>query len=630
MISHRWSAGLIAFASTLMFGALAANAADAPAPATDQKYVWDLGDLYPSAEAWTAEHDEIKAEADKLDQYKGTLGKSADAMLKALTAISNANKESVRLSTYAGLKGDEDLSNSPAQERRQLGQALQTEIGEKTAWVAPEILKMGEKKVHTFLKQNKELATHFDFFLNDTLRAAPHTLSAEAEGVIAGAGNVLAQPYNIRDQLAHSDLPFPTLTLTDGSKVKLDDAAYTKYRQADNREDRKKVFDAFFGAYQNYKNTFGASLTTQVMEEAFNAKVRHFPNSLAAATFADNMPETVYRTLVAQANAGLPVLYRYLKLRKQLLGITDDMGYEDMYPNMFKSKPPQFSVEDSERITIDALQPYGDEYLDLLKHGFASRWMNAYPQPHKASGAYMNGSAYDVHPYLLLNHNNDYLGLSTIAHEWGHAVHTMLTDKSQPFEKSNYSTFVAETASIGNEMMLNDYMVAHAKNNDEKLYYLGQGLESIRGTFFRQVMLAEFQLAIHDELESGKPLSGDRMTSIYCGLLKKYYGDAEGITKINPTYCVEWAYIPHFYFGFYVWQYATSMAGAAQLTDDIIKQGPPARDRFIAMLKAGASDYPYNLYKKAGIDMATPEPYQKLVARMSRILDDIDALQKQK
>ncbi len=596
----------------------------------DQKYVWDLSDLYPTPEAWTAEHDKIKAETDKLDQYKGTLGKSAAAMLKALSAISEVNKETARLNVYASLKGDEDLSNSASQERRQLAQALFTEAGEKTAWLAPEILKVGAQKVGAFEKSNKELASRFDFFLADTLRAAPHTLSAESEGVIAAAGDVMQQPDNIRDQLAHSDLQFPTVKLSDGTEAKLSDAAFTKYRQLDDRNDRRKIFDAFYGAYQNYAHTFGATLTTQVMTEEFNAKVRHFPSALAAATFADNMPDAVYRTLVAQANAGLPVLYRYLKLRKQMLGIKDDLGYEDMYPNMFKlANPPKFSVADSERITIDALQPYGDEYLDLLKKGFAGRWMNAYPQPHKASGAYMNGSAYDVHPYLLLNHNDDYNSLSTIAHEWGHAVHTMLTHGAQPFEKSNYSTFVAETASIGNEMMLNDYMVAHAKNNEEKLYYLGQGLESIRTTFFRQVMFAEFQLAIHEELEAGRPLSGERMTTMYCDLVKKYYGEAEGVTKINPTYCIEWAVVPHFYYGFYVWQYATSMAGAAQLTDDIISQGTPARDRFIAMLKAGGSDYPYNLYKKAGIDMASPEPYQKLVARMSHILDEIEALQKQ-
>jgi oligoendopeptidase F len=630
MIFRHRPAGFAAIAAVLMLGNFSVAAAENAATATDQKYVWDLTDLYPTPEAWTAEYAKIKAEVDRLPQYKGTLGKSAAAMLKAGNAISHAQKETQRLYVYASLKGDEDLSNSPAQERRQLGQALFTELGENTAWVAPEVLSVGEKKVMAFLKSNKELAAHFDFFLKDTLRAKPHTLGAEAEGVIAATGNIVQQPDNIRAQLAHNDLPSPTIKLSDGTTVKLTDQAYTKYRQVENRADRKKVFDAFWGAYQNYKDVFGATLTTQVMSAEFNAKVRHFPTALSAATFTDNMPDAVYRTLVKEANDGLPVLYRYLKLRKQLLGIHDDLGYEDMYPTMFKlSQPLKFTVEDSERITLDALAPYGDEYLNLMKKEFNSRWIHAYPGEHKASGAYMNGSAYDVHPYLLLNHNDDYEALTTLAHESGHAIHTLLTNKTQPFEKSNYSTFVAETASIGNEMLLNDYMVAHAKSREEKLYYLGEGVEAVRQTFFRQVMFAEFQLAIHDEMEAGRPLSGERMTSMYCDLLRKYYGEAQGVTKINPTYCAEWEYIPHFYYGFYVWQYATSMAGAAQLTDDILEGGPPARDRFINMLKAGASDYPYNLYKKAGIDMATPAPYQKLVARMSHILDEIDAIEKQ-
>jgi oligoendopeptidase F len=242
----------------------------------------------------------------------------------------------------------------------------------------------------------------------------------------------------------------------------------------------------------------------------------------------------------------------------------------------------------------------------------------------------MNGSAYDVHPYLLLNHHDDYQSLTTLAHEWGHAVHTLLTDANQPYEKSNYSTFIAESASIGNEMLLNDYMVAHAKTRQEKLYYLGIGLDSIKSTFFRQVQFAEFELAIHQEVEQGHPLSGEHLTEMYCGLLKHYYGDAEGIMKIDPAYCIEWAFVPHFYRDFYLWQYATSMAGAAEMTDAIIKGGTPARERFLNMLRAGASDYPYELYKKAGIDMATPAPYRALMARMNRLMDEIEALQKSK
>jgi oligoendopeptidase F len=518
------------------------------------------------------------------------------------------------------------------QERVQLAQALQSRFQEKTSWVSNEVLGVGAKKVHAFEKQSPDLAHRFDFYLDNILRAAPHTLSPESEGVMAAASNVLIQPNNIYSQLSNGELPFPSVTLSDGTKVeRLDQATYTKYRQAPNRADRKLVFDTFWGTWKKYEGTFGASLNTQILAEEFDAKVRHYPNALSDALFADNMPEAVYRQLVAQANAGLPVFHRYLKLRKKLLGISDDLGYYDIYPSMFKLDAPQhFTVADSEAIAFDVTAPYGPDYAAKLHQAFSGRWMDVLPRTGKASGAYMNGSAYDVHPYLHLNHNYDYESLSTFVHEWGHAVHTLLTRDAQPYEKSNYSTFTAETASISNEMLLNDYMVAHAKTKAEKLYYLGEGLELIRGTFFRQTMFGEFQLAVHEEVEKGNALSGKRMTEIYCDLLKRYHGDAEGVMKISPDYCIEWAFIPHFYYGFYVWQYATSMAGAAQFTDAIEHEGAPARDRYIDMLKAGGSDYAYELYKKAGIDMATPAPYQALVARMSRIMDQIDTLEAEK
>ncbi len=606
-----------------------------PAPVTpaaaapiDPAYMWDLSDLYPSADAWTAEHDRVKALTDTLDQYKGTLGKSAKDMLAALDAISAVQRADARLSAYAGLKADEDVRIAVNQERNQLAASLFTQLGEKTSWLTPEILSIGADKVHDFEKQEPELARRFDFFLDDTLRNAPHTLSVETEGVMAAAGDILSQPDAIYSVLANAEAPFPTITLADGSKVTIDQGSYSKYRQSENRADRKKVFDAFWGMWKKYEGTLGATLTTQVMGEVFNAKVRHFPNSLAAAVFANNMPEGVYRQLVAQANAGLPTMYRYLKLRKKLLGIKDNLAYYDIYPSMFKlDKPQNFTVADSERIALEVTQAYGPEYVGKLKQGFAGRWMDVLPRTGKAGGGYMQGAAYDVHPYLHLNHNNDYEALSTFVHEWGHAVHTLLTHDAQPFEKSNYSTFTAETASITNEMLLNDYMVAHAQNDADKMYYLGQALELMRATFFRQTMFAQFQLAIHEEVEQGRALSGKRMSELYCGLLKKYHGDAEGVMTIDPAYCDEWEFIPHFYYGFYVWQYATSMAGAAAFADAIEHEGQPARDRFIALLKAGGSAYPYDLYKKAGLDMATPAPYQALIARMERTMDQIDAIE---
>jgi oligoendopeptidase F len=627
----RRHAALLGITACMLLPGLQASAATAPIAATAAAdSMWDLSDLYATPEAWSDAFTRAKAAAAALASYKGTLGGSAAAMLSALDAISAVQRESARLAVYAGLKADEDLRVASNQERRQQSQALGTLLAENTSWLAPEIIALGADTVHRYVSESAPLAQRFDFFLDNTLRGAPHTLGDQAESVLAAAGTFLQQPGTVRALLANGELPWPTVTLSDGVEVKLDQAGYDKYRQSANRADRKLVFDTFWAAWTRYQGTLGALLSAQVMGDSFSASARHFQNSLQAAQFADNMPDAVYRTLVDQTNAALPTLHRYLRLRQRLLGIHGPLHYYDNYPPMFALKPlPVFSVADSKRITIEALQPLGDDYLDLLRKGFAGRWMNVDPHPGKASGAYMNGSAYDVHPYLLLNHNNDYQSLSTLAHEWGHAVHTMLSSIAQPFDKSGYSTFIAESASIGNEMLLNDYMVEHARSRAEKLYYLGLGLDGIRSTFFRQVQFAEFELRIHEELEQGHALSGARMTSMYCSLLRKYYGEAAGVMKIDPAYCVEWSYVPHFYLDFYVYQYATSMAGAAYMTDAILKEGAPARDRFLTLLRAGNSDYAYELYKRAGIDMATPAPYQALIARMNRIMDQIEALEGQ-
>ena len=588
---------------------------------------WDLRDLYATPAAWTASYQRTRATVDALERHKGTLGASAGAMFGGLTAISDARRETARLYAYAFLTSDEDLRNAPNLERKQEAQSLFTLLAEKTAWLAPEIQAIGDAKVRAFIAQSPALASRFDFYLLDTLRFAPHTLGLEAEGVLAATGNVLAQPNSVFTQLVDAELPYPTIELQ-GTKVRLTQSEYEKYRSSVDRAERKAVFDAFWAAFKAYQGTLGATLTTQVMGDVFSARARRFDNSLQQALFEDNMPERVYRTLVAQANAGLPTLHRYLRLRGQLLGISGELAYYDNYPPLFKvAVQPRFTLAESQAMTLAALAPMGDEYLTLLKRGFASRWTDPYPRAGKASGAYVVGSAYDVHPYVLLNHNDDFASLTTLAHEWGHAVHSLLANANQPYEKASYSTFIAESASIANELLLGDYLVRNAKSREQKLLYLGEQLELIRQTFFRQVMFAEFQLTMHELREQGQPLSGAALTEKYCALLKRYYGEAQGVMKIDALYCNEWAYIPHFYYGYYVWQYATSMAGAAQFADEIQgANGAAVRDRFVTMLKAGGSGYAYEIYRRAGVDLGEPAPYQALVRRMDRIMDEVEAL----
>lgn len=604
---------------------IAQEAPPAAASPVAQPVVWDLTDLYPSAEAWTSEADRVKAAIPQVEACKETLTRDAASMLACLEQVSGLQKDLLRLFTYAMLKSDENLSIAENTERKTLAQSLFVQLGAATAWMNPAILAAGKEKIDAYRREQAKLNDVFGFMLDNILRAAPHTLTIEAEQVMAQADDVLAKASDTYDILANAELPFPTIKLSTGEEVKIDQANYSKYRQVPNRDDRKQVFDAFWGKWKEFEGTMGANLSAHVAGHVFNAKARNYKSALEAALFPDAMPEAVYRTLVAQVNENLPSLHRYFKLRKRMLAIQGDMAYYDIYPPLVQLEK-KFSLADSERMTLEALAPLGEEYLSILKEGWAAKWTHLYPQEGKTSGAYVMGAAYDVHPYVLLNHNDDYDSASTFAHEWGHAVHTVLSVRNQPFEKYDYSTFIAETASIMNEMLLQDYMAKTATTKEEKLYYLGMALESMRGTWFRQTMFAEFELKIHEEAEAGRPLSGARMSEIYCDLLRKYHGDAEGVVKIDPTYCVEWAFIPHFYRDFYVYQYATSITGAALLAQRIQTGDPKERDVFLTMLKAGGSDYPFEIYKRAGIDMTSPEPYQALVKRMNAIMDEMEAL----
>jgi len=312
-------------------------------------------------------------------------------------------------------------------------------------------------------------------------------------------------------------------------------------------------------------------------------------------------------------------------LRKRMLEIDEDMRYYDIYPPLV-ALDKRFSIEDSIALTRRALEPLGEEYMAGYDRGIEGRWMHVYPSSGKRSGAYMSGGAYDVHPYVLLNHNDDFDSASTFAHEYGHAVHSVLANSAQAWENTGYSTFIAETASIMNEMLLQDLAIGEAQTDEEKLFYLGSGLEALRGTFFRQTMFAEFELAMHESVAAGEVLTGAKLSSLYLELLKRYHGHDLGVVTIDPAYALEWAYIPHFYYDFYVFQYATSITAAAGLAEKIVSGDPQAQRDFIQLLKAGGSNYPYELMKKAGVDMATAAPYRALVARMNAIMDEMEAL----
>ena len=444
--------------------------------------------------------------------------------------------------------------------------------------------------------------------------------------MLAAAGQVRAAPRAVYALLANADLPWPTLTLSVGCLVRLDSQGYTAPRDLPNRDDRKAVFEAFFGKWSEYGKSFGATLGGGMQGTIFEAKERHYPSALSYAIAGHYVPDTVYRTLIEETDKGLPSLYRYFTLRKKMLGLSE-LHYYDMYVPLVKSDK-RYTVDEAEKMTLTAVKPLGQDYVDMLAKGFAAHWIHALPQPGKTPGAYMNPGAYDVHPFVLANFTGNYDSVSTIAHEWGHAMHSVLANKNQPYETADYPIFLAEIASTCNEMLLQDNMIAGAKTKEDKLFFLNQAVETIRTTFFRQAMFAEFEMKAHEAGERKEALTGEAFTKIYLDLLKRYYGDAQGVVKIDDLYGMEWAYIPHFYNDFYVYQYATSLAAAVYFSHAIAAGDTKVRDTYLDVLKSGGSDYPYDILKKAGLDMASPAPYQALVARLNMLLDEMEALTK--
>ncbi|MBT5032080.1 MAG: oligoendopeptidase F [Proteobacteria bacterium] len=585
--------------------------------------VWDLTDLYASEDNWQAAYDQIDASLPALAAHQDTLANSSSDLLAAMTAIADIYKDISRVYVYASTRNDEDQNLAESQERLAKARALYSKVGEATSWVEPTLLAKDESDIRAFLAQEPELA-EYDHYIDNILRNKAHTLSAETENVLAAAGIVLNSPNEIYELLVNADIEWPTVTLSDSTEVYLNQATYVRYRAAENRDDRKLVFDTFWGKWDQFKDSLGMTLATEVNANTMTARVRNYPDTLTRELSAENLPSDIYTTLVAEVNTGLPTLHRYFKLRARMLGI-EDLAYYDIYPSLVSSDK-NFNLATSAELTLAALEPFGEEYLNHLKQGINANWVHAYPGKGKRSGAYMNGSAYDVHPYVLLNHNDDFNSLSTYAHEWGHAVHSLLANNAQPYSKADYSTFIAEMASQINEILLEEYMLENAETDEEKLFYLGQSLESMRGSFYRQTMFAEFEAEIHAAVEAGEPLTGTGLTERYLRLLKTYHGHDEGVLTINDVYANEWAYIPHFYYDFYVYQYATSIAGAAWFAEKIITNEEGISAAFIDVLKAGGSDYPHNILMRAGLDMSSPEPYRAAIARMNDVMDRMEAI----
>jgi oligoendopeptidase F len=594
-----------------------------------EQYQWNLGDLYPSEQAWTAARDGIQKRIPAIARLKGRLGGSADSLYTALSYLMDVSRDLQRLGTYAGQITDEDQRIARHVGMKQSAEQLRVDYASASAFVRPEILSIGATRVHSFIAEEKKLEP-FRPYLDDILRWAPHTLNAEEEKLVAQAGLLENAGQNVRDVFKNAEMPYPEITLGSGEKVRLDDAAYTQYRQARNRADRIAVFRAFWGAHTQFQGTIGATLAAQTQGHVFDANVHHFKSCVEASLFHDNIPPRVYTQLLSDVHANFPTIDRYLKLRKRMMGL-DTLRYEDLYAPVVKSVEMKFTPEQAMDIVLEAVKPLGSEYVETLRKGYHSRWIDWMPTTGKASGAYSTG-AYGVHPYQLQNFTGLYDEVGTLAHESGHSMHTLLADTHQPYVTHDYATFVAEVASTLNENLLLHYMLNRTKDRDTRLFLLMSHLDNLRGTLFRQTLFAEFELKIHEMAEKGESLTGESMSKLYLDLVRKYYGHDRHVCRVDSLIAPEWAYIPHFYFDFYVYQYATSIVASTAIAnairDEAAMPGHPTRrrDAYLKMLSSGSSQYPIDLLKGAGVDMTTSAPFRASMREMNSVMDEIEQL----
>jgi oligoendopeptidase F len=590
----------------------------------DDKYKWNLADLYETKSDWEKGKDAISGKFAKMGDYKGKLGNSAKDLYNGLTYFFDTQKEFVLLYIYAHMLSDQDKRDSEPLSMEGEMQRIATEFDKNAAYVDPEILSIPADKIDAFFKEESKLSVYRQY-INDIQRRKAHTLNAEQEKLIAEAGNLSGTAQDIYSIFSNADMPRPSVVLSTGDTVRLDAQGYGGNRASKIREDRIKVFEAYFGALNDFRRTFGAQLYGEVKKNIFYKQVRKYESSLERALDRNNIPVSVYHKLIENTNKNLPTLHRYLKLRKRMLGV-DELHYYDMYPSLVKNVDLNYTYDEATEIVKTSLAALGDEYVATLDKAFKNRWIDVYPNTGKRSGAYSQGSAYAIHPYILLNYNGKFNDMSTLAHELGHTMHSYFSNTRQPYSTSDYPIFLAEVASTSNEALLMDHELKKLSDPEQRLSLLGSLLESFRTTMFRQTQFAEFELKIHEAAENGEALTGDRFTEIYMEILKRYYGHDEGVTVIDDLYAIEWAYIPHFYYNFYVFQYSTSFMASQALAEKMRKGGPEMVEKYIDFLSSGSSDYAIPTLKKVGIDMTTDEPFNLAIAKMNKVMDEIEKL----
>lgn len=581
---------------------------------------WNLESIFPTNEAWEQQFQSVQKRLPELEALKGTLASSGQALLTVLQKRDELSEQVERLYVYTSMRRDEDTTNGLYQGMAERATMLAVRMSTIASYIEPEILALPQETLDKFVRETPGLAL-YKHQLHNLNRKRPHIRSAEVEAVLAAAGEVTGAPDDIFSMIDNADLKLPTITDEEGKEVPLTKGNYLLYIRSTDRRVRKEAFEALHETFLKQRNTLGATLSSQVKGDVFYTRQRNYKSSRERALAANNIPVSVYDNLLTTVSEHLPLLNRYLKLRKRMLKL-DELHMYDLYVPIVEEKNDEISYQEAHDIIVKALAPLGENYINTLEKAFSQRWIDVYETPGKRGGAY-SGGAYGTYPFILLNFQNKRDSMYTLAHELGHSMHSFYTRTNQPYQYGDYTIFVAEVASTLNEGLLTEYLLKHTTDTATRLAILNHSLEDLRGTLFRQTMFAEFEQKIHNHAEQGEPLTADTFTAMYTELNAKYYG---GETTIDNLIGIEWGRIPHFYYNFYVYQYATGVSAASALVERILQEGKPAVDRYLKFLSSGSSDYSIELLKKAGVDMTTPQPVRTALGVFEAHLSQMEEL----
>jgi len=599
--------------------------ASLPRDRVDEKYRWNLAQVYPDLAAWEADKQALIAEIPALRRFQGRLSDRA-TLREALDVLTGVHKRLERLGHYASRLKDEDLARSDPTAMADAVTKLGSEISAATAYFDPEVLEIDEATLREWIAD--ALFKDYDRYLHDLLRQKPHVLGPAEEEILANASTLSPVLYHAYSTFSDAELKRPRITLHDGSEAEIGPANYRVLRQSPHREDRRRTFEAQWDLYNDYRNTFAHLLNGQVAYYSFLARSRRYDNVLHMALHRNEVPVEFYHTLVDRVNEHLPSFHRYLALRRKMLGVQDGQHYYDIYASLVPAVKRKYPIEDCFGLAMESAAPLGEEYVGHLGEALrsGSGWLDIYPNKGKRSGAYMAG-CYGCHPLVLLNHNDDFESLTTLVHEMGHALHSVYSQAAQPYPKADYSIFVAEVASTLNEALLFEHLLRTETDPELRRFLLSEYLHGFRGTVFRQIMFAEFEREIYAMSDRREALTGDSMNALYLDLLRRHHGHAQGVMHIDERYGAEWAYIPHFYYRFYVYQYTSSFIASTALVERILTEGEPAARRYIDhLLEAGSSRDPLTILENAGVNLNASEPYEIAFGRFDRYVGELEAL----